>query len=254
MYIILDSILASLKQIFFSMEYTQRLVLTANKAELWNYELPVFKGVLQTCQGGGSKSDDPSWAQKRPDNGHRTRERIRHMVNSNPDLDKFLTLTFKRNLTSVPEANYEFKKFAQRLKYHYKKDLKYLTVLEFQKRGAVHFHSILSLPYVKKDLLDSLWGHGFIKINRLNSCNNIGAYVSKYIGKEPMLLKGKKKFFYSKNLQKPYETANKQVIDHMLSSGIISAETLVFEHSYESVPYGKISFEQHLLKPLPSIS
>ena len=27
-----------------------------------------------------------------------------------------------------------------------------------------------------------IWGHGFIKINKIDNCDNVGSYVAKYIG------------------------------------------------------------------------
>ncbi|GAI10009.1 unnamed protein product, partial [marine sediment metagenome] len=38
-------------------------------------------------------------------------------------------------------TNREFKKFIQRLRYQYG-DFKYMAVIEFQDRGAIHYHMI----------------------------------------------------------------------------------------------------------------
>jgi len=153
---------------------------------------------------------------KREDNIIRTRQTIRRLINSNKDLNKFLTLTFADNVQEVDIANYEFKKFILRLKYHFP-DLKYLTVIEFQKRGAVHYHMVCNMPYINKDILAEIWGKGFIKVNRIQHCDNVGAYVSKYLGKEAgTRLFNKKKYFCSRDLVRPVEVVDKLVIDKLI--------------------------------------
>jgi hypothetical protein len=85
--------------------------------------------------------------QKQEFSVHRTRTEIRRLINSNPQLNKFMTLTFAENITDLKQANYEFNKFVLRLSYKYPK-FEYLAVPEFQQRGAVHYHVICNLPFV----------------------------------------------------------------------------------------------------------
>ncbi len=154
----------------------------------------------------------------------RTRMTIMRLVNSNPDFITFLTLTFdenkfenKQDITEFEKCNYLFMTFMQRLKYNFP-GIKYLAVPEFQgdyyfrtniKKefgGAIHYHLLLNQKIeVKK--IEKIWRHGFVKINKIKSINNVGLYVSKYLSKESFNRKyfGKKKFFYSRNLNKPKE-------------------------------------------------
>ncbi|MGM9458151.1 rolling circle replication-associated protein, partial [Lacticaseibacillus rhamnosus] len=75
---------------------------------------------------------------------------VRRLVLANFDAgSKFVTFTFAENVKDIDQANREWKKFVQRLRRRYG-DFKYLSVIEFQKRGAVHYHMISDLPYVKK--------------------------------------------------------------------------------------------------------
>ena len=65
----------------------------------------------------------------------------------------FLTLTTKENITDRSLFNNLFDKFVTRLNYHVlgtkKRLIKYIAVLEKQKRGAWHVHMMLfSFPYV----------------------------------------------------------------------------------------------------------
>lgn len=81
----------------------------------------------------------------------------------------FIILTFAENITNTETANYEFTKFIQRFNYeiiHKKSYLQYSVVIEFQKRGAIHYHVVFyNLPFVKdlKSKLLKLWGNGFTK-------------------------------------------------------------------------------------------
>ena len=81
----------------------------------------------------------------------RRRDTIRRLAccNFNNKYDKFLTLTFADNMTDIKECNLLFKNFIKRLKYQYDlHNLKYLAVIEFQQRGAVHYHVLLNIPYI----------------------------------------------------------------------------------------------------------
>ena len=89
------------------------------------------------------------------------------------DNTKFMTLTFKENIQDITYTNYEFNKFIKRLNfylYHEKKQkLKYLAVWENQKRGAIHYHIIFfDFPFIKTKDLQEIWGHGFVKINKID--------------------------------------------------------------------------------------
>ena len=132
--------------------------------------------------------------------------------NFNAAYDKFITLTFKENITDLKIANNLFKKFIQRLRYKIRKDFKYLAVIEFQKRGAVHYHMLSNMDYIKKDELSKIWKNGFIKINRIKHVDDLGAYLIAYIGKNTKkknkdkdfdLLKRNKSYLRSNNLKKP---------------------------------------------------
>ncbi len=131
----------------------------------------------------------------------RARREIRNYINSNdgyypPYKSTFLTLTFRENLTDIKKANNHFKKFILRLNYKTGHKIKYITVIEFQKRGAVHYHTIFfNLPF--RTDLQTIWGQGYIKIKALEKVDNVGAYICKYLQKEHYddRLQGKKKYF-----------------------------------------------------------
>lgn len=153
-------------------------------------------------------------AKRRQKHYKNARWEIARLIDCNfDDATKFLTLTFAENVTDIKYCNREFYKFIKRLNRRiYKTDkmkVKYLAIWERQKRGAIHYHVVLfSLPYIKHSELEKLWGHGYIKINRVDVDQrmNVGRYISKYFSKEvDEDSYKKKKFFKSQNLIQPIE-------------------------------------------------
>lgn len=104
---------------------------------------------------------------------------------------KFLTLTFRENITDLENANMEVTKFIKRLSYYaYKVNknvIKYISVPELQKRGAWHYHIILfNVKYIPWIELIKTWGVGGVYINSLKNGldgTTVAKYVTKYISK-----------------------------------------------------------------------
>lgn len=131
------------------------------------------------------------------------------------DPPQFITLTFGDNITDIKSANYEFTKYIQRLNFfitqNKKSFLKYIVVIEFQKRGAVHYHIMFfNMPYIEdnKKKIAEVWGQGFIHSKSIESVDGLKKtirYMSKYMSKnfDDSRLHGKKCYFVSKQLKKP---------------------------------------------------
>ena len=132
---------------------------------------------------------------------------IRRLACSNfSNKSTFLTLTFKDNLTNVKEANILFKAFIRRLKkFIHPVELKYLAVIEFQERGAVHYHVLLNLEFIDFDKISEIWGNGFVFINKIRHVDNVGAYIIKYMTKDnkDTRLMGLPAYLRSRNLKEP---------------------------------------------------
>jgi len=171
----------------------------------------------------------------------RTRARITRLINANPDLKVFATLTFAENISDLIAANIIFKKFILRLKYRYT-NLKYLAVPEFQKRGAVHYHVLMNYE-ISNNELAKIWAQGFVKINRIKHVDNLGMYVSKYIGKslfDPRYF-GTRKVLSSKNLEQPDIITASADVREFLTNAIGDIEPLA-DKIYRSDWHGKIRY------------
>lgn len=158
----------------------KKYVITGNILEVYTYS-KYIKG-----KGGSHRTTEKSEdSEKSLKNYANTNQRRRDMVrrlacsNFNAEYDKFFTLTFKDNLTDVKEANYIFRQFIKRLKYKFGDNIKYLAVVEFQNRGAVHYHVLSDIPYVPQQELQELWGQGFVYINAISHVDNIRSIYSK---------------------------------------------------------------------------
>lgn len=118
--------------------------------------------------------------------------KIRDLINNNftgKGNELHVTLTYAENMTDTDRLYRDFDKFMKRLRYSYRNDttIDYLNVIEPQGRGAWHSHLLLRFNeldkiFIEHNKLAEMWGHGFIKIRSLKGVDNIGAYLSAYLG------------------------------------------------------------------------
>jgi len=192
-----------------------RLTISQTEVEFWEYE----RGFLAHAREHVRvfHDDKKTLKSRRKDNLTVVRNTVRRLVNSNVGQYGyeacFLTFTYKRNETDINVAWADWHSFFRRLRDCFG-SLHALTVMEFQKRGAVHFHCIFfNLPpdvearERSERTLAQLWGHGFVDVERVRSARNVGAYVCKYLNKSANdeRLRGKKFYSTTRNLIKPKE-------------------------------------------------
>ena len=204
-----------------SKAYYKKLIKSGDELELFEYNQVriTFKNKRKLyIKNTGDK--------KREDSLKRSRQAIYRIVKSNcgkhgDNLPIFITLTFKENVTDLRSANFEFKLFIQKLNYNLGIKLKYLCVPEFQKRGAVHYHLVaFNLPFVDLEQFQSLWGHGYTRVETTKKIDNIAAYISKYLSKNTLdkRMYGEKTYFTSRGLIRPKTSFYSVAIDNYLSS------------------------------------
>lgn len=150
----------------------------------------------------------------------RTLEKIYDYARANT-WDYFITLTFDPKKVDRSDYNDCTKKLSQwikNIKKRYCKDLKYIVVPELHKDGkSFHFHGLIS-DCDGIDLIDS--GHktdagdviynigkyrlGWTTATKVNNNEAVTKYITKYITKDLCALtKGKKRYWISRNLDKP---------------------------------------------------
>ncbi|MEI9966981.1 MAG: replication initiator [Candidatus Moraniibacteriota bacterium] len=181
---------------------------------------------------------------------NRTRNTARRLISANFDAgDAFLTLTFARNVEDLALANSLFKSFIRSLRItisargYDPEKFKYFAVIEFQKRGAVHYHVLLRVPYLDIEDYQALWPYGWFKINRIQHVRNVGLYVSKYMRKDisDPRLRGKRSYQCSRNLIRPVVITDKDFVRPVLSNAKRSA-SLVYKSSFDNQHTGKVHY------------
>ena len=246
----------------------KKIIYSGDVIEVYEYDKGYLKGYENNNADTGRKSDYKSenYEEHRKQVLQRAKKNLRRLINANVGqygkefTAKFLTLTFKDNVKDLDKANYEFKKFIQRLNYHCfgtkKANLKYTCVVEFQKRGAIHYHVIIyNMPYVKANDISNIWGNGFIKINKIDDIDNVGAYVSEYLGQAEKgqgkdvaddRLQGKKSYFSSKGLFKPIEVIDEKKVEQVAAA--LPKECLTYSAIFQNEHVGNVSYKQYNLK------
>jgi len=123
-----------------------------------------------------------------------------------------VTLTYAENEVDWKSTKADFNAFARNLRFTFGSKIRYITVTEFQKRGAIHFHTLLwgvpvSVVRAERDtrLVASLWGKGFVYLKETDGHPKLSSYLVKYFNKQmedPRLI-GKKLYIASQNIIKP---------------------------------------------------
>lgn len=229
--------------------YSQKLIISGNVVELYDYDLPVVRSDRKRIgRAGQNGTTEQQKLLNRQKVAARARQTIRRLANANFDKNsKFITLTFKDNVTDLKEANNEFVKFRKRLSRWLGIPLQYIAVLQFQYRGAVHYHLLMNCPYIDNAVLARLWRHGFVRINRIDNVDNIGAYITRYMTKDTLdeRLAGVKCYFTSHNLKKPEETTDEETISAVLET--LDVKRVACSCSFDSDYYGEIRYTQFVL-------
>lgn len=218
-----------------------------NNRRIREYGDPVFCGYHS--HGGRKVTDEVITSiENREIALNRMRDNIVCLARSNFNGgSKFITLTFAENVVDLSVANNEFKKFIKRLRYE-EGNFKYLAVIEFQKRGAIHYHMISDLFYISNHKLRRIWSGGFVRINRIKHVDDVGAYLVKYMCKaDDLRLHKRKAYLRSGNLEKPRVLIGAElrqyVEDHNLKDRIPARIKI-----YHSKHHGWVTEREYILK------
>ena len=115
-------------------------------------------------------------------------KRLRDYINTNvlePNNCKWVTLTYAKNMQDTKKLYNDFKNFIRRFKEQYG-HIEYIVAMEPQARGAWHCHCIILFdkvaPFIPNATIEKLWQQGFTKTTKLDNIDNIGAYLTAYLG------------------------------------------------------------------------
>lgn len=126
-------------------------------------------------------------------NLRRTFAKMRGLINANyfgDNNELLITLTYKENMQDHKRLAHDLDIFNKRMK-RALGEVKYLTAVEPQARGAWHAHILVKqltshYTYWPHEDVAKLWEHGtIIDVQRLRNCDNVGAYLSSYLTDTP---------------------------------------------------------------------
>lgn len=145
--------------------------------------------------------------------------RLIRKINNNFTSDSsFLTLTYAENMQDNKRGKADFEEFNRSLRRAARRgsvkmdpNYKYAAVIEYQQRGAIHFHMLINSSWLDLKGLKKYWKHGLIRNESIKLRNknndkgvdNVGAYVTKYITKFERKEKYLNLYSCSKNLSDP---------------------------------------------------
>lgn len=234
-----------------------RVIQSGHILELYEYQSGVAllrDDDLKVSREGGrhKEGQEERLEEYRQSVNHKAREKVRRLINANFDENSlFITLTFAENQTDIDAANYELKKFLQKMK-RKQASFAYVAVIEFQKRGAVHYHMLCNymlewstpkeLKKHERDLA-AIWGNGFVDIGYKKN-DNAGAYLIKYMSKDnnDPRLEGKKRYFFSRNLIQPKKLLGGEALKALQS---VAGVAPVFTNSYYNEFSGKVQYREY---------
>ena len=143
-------------------------------------------GEIKQCQIHNSRAEQKKSL-------YRTFKNARGLINANVTEVKnvrWITLTYAENMTDTNRLYEDFRDFNKRFQYYCKgKGItcpEYIVMMEPQGRGAWHCHLLYlwnkKAPYIANKTLKEIWQQGFVKIKKLDDVDNVGAYLTAYLG------------------------------------------------------------------------
>jgi len=163
------------------------------------------------------------------------------------------TLTYGPNMEDIREARKDFNAFARRAGRQFGDQFAYIVVMEFQQRGAVHFHGFFwGLPEGaarterSTRLVASLWKKGFADLVQTDGHQKLAWYLSKYFtkGLQDHRLWRRRVFVASKNVLRPTVTR-----DAIIAALELSTEDIrIYEKEYDTLWLGR-ALQENYLRP-----
>lgn len=207
--------------------YNKKIVISGKMVEVYKYKNPIYYEKTKKQFVKQNRVDEINEKRKKElqrKSSIRAKRDLTRIIYCNVEEgSKFLTLTYEDNIMDLDIANNEFKKFIKRLNYKYGLNLKYTAVVEFQERGAIHYHVILYnlTQRIGHNELATIWGNGFIKINEIQNTyediEKVKNYMLKDIMKNDVRLVGRKRYFNSRGLKRSEEIKDDEEVEDLLS-------------------------------------
>lgn len=177
----------------------------------------------------------------------RTKLELQRIAKTNADAWKsFVTLTYRDNFIDIQASKKHLHSCLTQIA-RLKPDFKYLCIIEFQKRGAIHYHLLTNLSPQDNNIIVpqknnnkyydlKQWKHGFSGYEYVSGdIKKIVGYISKYMSKEcDDRLFGFRRYSYSRNLKQAIveyiDTSDSKQLEYLQS--LLKDKTEVFNNTY----------------------
>jgi len=189
--------------------------------------------------------------ERRKDNAKRVALVFGRLVSANlgGDVNPILiTLTYAENITDIKRGYRDFRSFVQALRYKFGNSFKYISVPEFQKRGAVHFHALfwgLSPILFERErdtrFFAKLWGQGFLYWKYTDGNLRLATYLKKYMAKAflDIRLKNQKAYTASRNVIRPVCQGGFSPVWPVLDEWGVDSNAVVLSSEYDTIWLGR---------------
>ncbi len=237
----------------------KKIVQSGNLIEVYEYEKDINRKAIQKAHDTKFRNEQlrkrhhikraPRTGFVRPDNARKRKKSFIRLVRANlvgETAPVFLTLTMYE-VRSLRDAWLAFREFNQRLRRNEGKNLRYIAVPEFQRRGAVHYHVLiwgLNDEQVKKEpklrYYQSLWQRGFVDCLSTDGSPKLAGYLGKYLSKALLdaRLSGQRSYMASQSALRPVSLPFEAAFEHAEEAfGIdlkndIPIKEMVFQHKW----------------------
>lgn len=208
------------------------------------YEKVVTRGYKSKRVVGKSSNSNVSEEE-------REKRRIKKLYKSRSDFIDIINYNFTKKdilitLTHEGEEDpdmlkYKFNNFIKKIKYRFGNDIKYCYVKYKQDRGIYHYHVILNISFIDKDVLDKIWPYGRSQVSRIKNVNAIATYMAHHINKETVAKKDYKSkvFQKSRTCEIPKWTYGKDAENILYT--ISSDYKEKFNKRYDTEMYGEMN-------------
>lgn len=226
---------------FYAYNFMQKLY-KDNLVKCKRYSFANIKGFYHDNQHNGTYTEE-----ELEEKGRKYLKKVKTNIidlayNNRKKFEYFITLTFDMKNDYTHERAVELlMKWIDNQK-HQNPGMSYILVPEFHKSGRLHFHGLVgNVPKWKlKPAINAKTGKpmrinnvriynlenyklGFTTVSKIHNHEAVTNYISKYATKELITLKSKKRYWYSRDLEKPvinYDFIDTSLKEHFNNQNI----------------------------------